>query len=130
MLGVGLMAEFKSAEFGSYDVIENEGDGYLIVYRHEDGRKWKLWVWSELDHVEGEEIIVCPVCKGRGTQTLHGHAYTADEMYEQGPDFIEDYMSGVYDHACDHCGGSKETTQSDLEYAAEVAAEMRYMHGI
>ncbi|MCP4897350.1 MAG: hypothetical protein GY906_10300 [bacterium] len=60
-----------------------------------------------------EPFIVCPLCQGRGTQTLHGAAFTADEIDEQGPEFLEDMMEGVYDHPCDHCGGKRVTTDTE-----------------
>jgi len=59
--------------------------------------------------------IVCPLCHGRGTQTLHGYAYTADEMDEQGSDFVDNYMSGTYDHPCDHCHSKRVTTEEEWD---------------
>lgn len=53
-------------------------------------------------------FIVCPTCEGRGThvnRNVDGHGITSDEMDELGPDFFEDYMSGVYDVVCTECRG-------------------------
>ncbi len=72
-----------------------------------------------------EPYIVCPLCQGRGTQTLHGHAYTADEMWELGPDFIDDYRAGVYDHPCDHCQGKRVTTGSSWDDWQQMRHEQR-----
>lgn len=68
--------------------------------------------------------IVCPQCGGKGTQTLHGAAYTREEMDELGPEFMDDYLSGVYDHPCDHCQGKRVTTQEEWDYEQERAREM------
>lgn len=68
---------------------------------------------------------VCPTCSGRGHQTLHGRSYTADEMAELGPEFVEDYMAGVYDHPCDTCGGRTTVCREWYEMARELDAEYR-----
>jgi hypothetical protein len=65
------------------------------------------------------------MCNGRGTQSLHGAAITGAEMDELGDDFREDYVAGVYDHDCDHCGGSGTTTADAWEWHLETEAERR-----
>lgn len=55
-------------------------------------------------------FIVCPTCEGRGThvnRNVDGHGITSDEMDELGPDFFDDYMSGVYDVRCEECHGQR-----------------------
>lgn len=54
--------------------------------------------------------VVCPRCEGNGQHTnpaIDGHGISAEEMNELGDDFREDYMSGVYDIRCSHCGGQR-----------------------
>jgi hypothetical protein len=87
---------------------------------------------------------VCWRCEGRGVHDCWEGGMTGDEMAEQGPEFFEDYMSGMYDTKCSECNGrrvlevpDRERADADLlaiydenereamEYAAEVAAERR-----
>ena len=69
--------------------------------------------------------IVCPMCDGSGTQTLHGEAFTASDFDEQGPEFFEDYMGGTYDHPCDHCKGRRVTTLRAYEDWADARRELQ-----
>lgn len=48
---------------------------------------------------------VCPRCGGDGTQDVWEGGMTGDEMAEQGPEFFEDYMNGVYSKRCEECNG-------------------------
>ena len=51
---------------------------------------------------------VCPICDGKGTHVnpaIDAGGITGAEMDELGPDFQEDYLSGVYDVPCNLCGG-------------------------
>jgi hypothetical protein len=48
---------------------------------------------------------VCPRCEGKGSHDCWEGGMTGDEMAEQGPDFFEDYMSGMYDAKCTVCKG-------------------------
>lgn len=53
---------------------------------------------------------ICPTCEGNGTHVnpaIDGHGITAEEMYELGDDFREDYMRGVYDVSCEECKGMR-----------------------
>lgn len=70
---------------------------------------------------------------------------TGDEMAEQGPEFFEDYMNGVYSVPCEECKGRTtvsvfdrglatmdqialyDKNERELEqYHTELAAEARY----
>ena len=55
------------------------------------------------------KVVVCGRCDGKGTSTAYLGAYTTDEMDEQGPEFFEDYMGGLYDRQCDKCNGLRVT---------------------
>ncbi len=59
--------------------------------------------------------VVCPDCDGEGKHVLHGIALTADDIEQQGPDFIEDYMNGGYDTVCETCGGRTTIRESEVE---------------
>lgn len=87
---------------------------------------------------------ICHACSGHGASSAYLGAYTRDEMDQQGPDFLEDYMAGVYDRTCDDCDGSGKVQVPDFarmtaeqkrlleeherfedEFAAEAEAERR-----
>lgn len=80
---------------------------------------------------------VCPDCEGKGTKDTLG-AMTSDYLDEQfgngleREEFMEQYLSGMFDKPCGYCEGRTtviqeryEDFQGELEYRAEVAAEMR-----
>ncbi len=60
--------------------------------------------------------IVCPRCDGRGVHDCWEGGMTGDEMAEQGPEFFEDYMSGVYDTQCTECRGRNVIEVIDRDY--------------
>jgi RecJ-like exonuclease len=90
---------------------------------------------------------ICHRCHGEGTHTnpaVDGHGITQEEMDELGPEFEEDYFSGVYDITCEECHGSGKVLVPDegkcdphalavyhqeqideANYRAEVEAERR-----
>ena len=66
-------------------------------------------------NADGDEIQlpakfeVCPHCQGAGTHVnpaIDGNGLTAEDFAED-PDFHEGYMAGVYDVACERCGGDR-----------------------
>jgi len=71
------------------------------------------------DHVElvlPAEWVVCHDCQGRGSTYLGWHsreqpAFTEEDMHEEGPDFMEDYISGRYDRQCPECKGRTTTLE-------------------
>jgi hypothetical protein len=56
---------------------------------------------------------ICGHCRGEGKSSAHLGAFSAEQMNEEGPEFIEDYCSGFYDKTCDHCGGSGKVAVAD-----------------
>jgi hypothetical protein len=91
---------------------------------------------------------VCSRCHGTGSHTnpsIDGNGLSAEYMHEAGPEFMEDYIGGVYDVTCYTCHGLRveavvdwnrltEAQRSQLEkhwaeeaaYRAEVEAERRW----
>ena len=51
--------------------------------------------------------VVCWRCRGEGTHDCWEGGMTGDEMAEQGPEFFEDYMSGMYSTRCSVCHGRR-----------------------
>lgn len=91
---------------------------------------------------EGDEIEVtlpthyevCGTCGGKGTSSAYLGAFTRED-FDQDPDFMEDYMAGRYDRACDECGGKRVVEVVDLDrmkpklrklYEAHVEENIRY----
>lgn len=90
---------------------------------------------------------VCDRCRGTWSHTnpaIDGNGITGDEMDELGPEFLEDYLGGVYDVQCEECRGERLVLVPDddrcspeqlkayhahlreeWEYRALVAAERR-----
>lgn len=97
---------------------------------------------------EGREIPitleVCHICDGEGSYvnpSVDSHGLSEDDFADAGPDFRQDYFSGVYDIPCALCRGANvipvPTDEDDLseldaeandfyEYQLEVEAERRY----
>lgn len=83
---------------------------------------------------EGNEDIeipakyeVCETCEGKGSHvnpSIDSNGITASEMDELGPDFMEDYVSGVYDVRCNECGGERLVPVVDEERAGEVLTKI------
>jgi RecJ-like exonuclease len=94
---------------------------------------------------------ICPSCDGCGTDRgrsveCDGGGFTASEWAEQDEEFKEQYLSGFYDRQCETCKGHTgrilvvdeercdpkilklfhEHCQSEREFAAERAAELKY----
>ena len=138
--------------------IGNRGiDEMLCLDMHEDDRP--VLHDALAARVEAEEElwlpgkrVVCGRCDGKGTHVnpaVDGDGWTREEMDEQGPEFFEDYMGGVYDVTCHECRGRNvveeigerddtwadwqvqlldqvnEWFQAEYEYQQEVAAEIR-----
>lgn len=69
---------------------------------------------------------VCPVCDGRGKHvnpSIDAGGLSADAFADD-PDFRDDYMHGVYDVQCSHCGGRTTVKVPNLDaLPAEQRAE-------
>lgn len=70
------------------------------------------------------KYIVCPTCKGKGTTSLHLGAFTSEDMYELGPEFQEDYMSGMYDEPCPECAGRTTLLVVDFDSCTPVQSAL------
>jgi hypothetical protein len=76
---------------------------------------------------------VCPNCEGSGTTvnpSIDGNGLSWEDFDEAGPEFVEDYFSGVYDVACAECEGNRVIEDSpeaeeQRAYEAERAYEIR-----
>ena len=99
----------------------------------------------------GEQVLnlpakyeVCWRCSGKGAHDCWEGGMTGDEMAEQGPDFFDDYMSGMYDRQCTECHGKRvlsvvdrlrcnpedlvlyeQHLEQEAAYQAEIDAERR-----
>lgn len=83
---------------------------------------------------DGDELVVdfptiwaiCSDCSGDGTTYLGWKsrdqpAFTCEDFAEEGPEFVEDYMNGVYDRDCPSCNGTGKVREID-----EDAAQSKY----
>ena len=85
---------------------------------------------------------ICHYCQGAGKSSSHLGAFSRDEMDEQGPEFLEDYLAGMYDKSCDNCSGSGKVLVIDevacrtpeqkaaLKYANDVLEQINECNAI
>mgnify|MGYP006262608539 CR=1 FL=1 len=62
-------------------------------------------------------FIVCPTCKGKGTQmnpSIANAVYTRED-FDEDPDFTENYFSNTYDIPCLECRGIRVVPEPDPE---------------
>lgn len=78
---------------------------------------------EEFDFNPPLKTIVCPSCDGRGTQTLGGASFTAEDFAED-PEFAENYMRGRYDEDCPECKGRNVIRVVNEEYLEQSNPEM------
>lgn len=71
--------------------------------------------------------IVCPTCRGEGRHvnpSIDENGITGAEMAELGPEFQEDYMSGVYDVLCYECKGLRVVDILDEDWLVNNDREL------
>jgi len=78
------------------------------------------------------EWEICEDCRGKGTTYLgwaarDQPAFTAEDMAYEGPDFMEDYMTGAYDSQCPECNGSGKVKVIDSK-AVESNPELNKLY--
>lgn len=56
---------------------------------------------------------VCSRCRGEGTHDAWEGGMTAEEMHEQGDEFLDDYMAGAYSVPCTVCAGKRVIAVAD-----------------
>jgi hypothetical protein len=61
---------------------------------------------------------ICDACDGEGARAMGGRDFTGSEWRQacnDDPDFADHYFGGVYDTACDCCGGTGKIRVPDYE---------------
>jgi hypothetical protein len=74
---------------------------------------------------------VCPRCEGKGSHVnpnIDGNGITSDEMAELGPQFLEDYLSGVYDVRCQECDGKRVVLVPDKSRCSKEQLDLWQEH--
>jgi len=69
--------------------------------------KITIYTDDDLEVALPTKFEVCPQCEGKGMSCAYLGAFTAEDMIEEGPEFMEEYMAGHYDRTCDECGGKR-----------------------
>lgn len=86
-------------------------------------------IWTEEEELELHppgHWVTCPRCQGWGKHTnpaIDGNGITSDEMAELGQEFLEDYLSGVYDVGCSGCGEKRVVWEIDWDRWYEINPE-------
>lgn len=74
-------------------------------------------------------FVVCPLCDGRGKHvnpSIDAHGLTRED-FDEDPIFAEDYLSGIYDIACNLCQGRTTIpVPTNPEFLREVEYQARY----
>lgn len=86
---------------------------------------------GEDDMVIPAKYAVCDNCEGKGTQVnpnVDGNGLTQEDFDEQGPDFFDDYMSGVYDIPCLECHGMRVVLVADENRLTDEQKSAYYQH--
>ena len=74
---------------------------------------------DEEAHSLPSKFVTCHRCNGKGTTYLghyESYAFTASDRHELGPDFMQDYMDGVYDRPCPSCKGKGKELSVDYTW--------------
>lgn len=67
---------------------------------------------------------ICPSCGGHGKSSAHLGAMSAEEVREQGDEFLDDWIAGVYDQPCERCDRSGKVKVADLQRMSELEAQL------
>ncbi len=76
-----------------------------------------------LEHPVPHRWVICTTCQGEGVSSAYLGAFTHEQMQDEGPEFLEEYLSGGLDRACDTCNGRgsvKEPVPDKLPTALRV----------
>lgn len=95
-----------AVEFGEdyIQIPDPESDGYINLRTH---------------------FIVCPTCKGKGTQmnpSIANHVYTRED-FDEDPEFAENYFGNTYDISCLECRGIRVVPEPDPELNSQEDLE-------
>lgn len=66
---------------------------------------------------------ICEHCEGHGTSSAYLGAFTREDIDDAGEEFMQDYMAGRFDRACEHCQGGKVKVVDRSRVAADVLAQ-------
>lgn len=81
--------------------------------------------WEGVEYRLPTVMEVCPTCHGRGrhvNRAIDGNGITRDEMDDLGPEFLDDYLGGIYDVTCEQCDGANVIEVADHERMTEQQA--------
>jgi hypothetical protein len=73
------------------------------------------------------KLSICENCGGHGhhmNESMRSHAYTQEEMAEEGPEFLDEMQSGMYDVSCKACNGTGRVYSID---EARVPANKKWL---
>ncbi len=86
----------------------------------------------DLDYDDGTDTVlparaeVCPQCRGRGTivnPAVDGNGLTAED-FGQDPEFLDDYLGGVFNIPCPECSGRRVVLVADEERLTPAQLEL------
>ena len=73
-----------------------------------------------------DKWIICPTCKGKGTTVnpaIDANGLSQEMMEDE--DFLDGYMSGVYDQPCRACNGTGKMLESRIEELRDAAEDRK-----
>lgn len=69
---------------------------------------------------------ICGACDGEGASSAYLGAFTSNDLHDLGDEFIEDYFAGIYDRACEECGGTGKLLVPDESRLTDKLREQLY----
>lgn len=89
-----------------------------IWYQSVDRKKMTaVLLLDEEEHTVPIKFEVCPTCHGKGTHvnpSVDCNGLTRED-FDEDPDFLDSYMSGMYDVSCYECKGERVVPVRDDE---------------